>query len=200
MNLCEAVARRRVIPIGVELIVSPEFSDPEYEQIFGCPVSYGADADRIHFNRVDTEQALPGSVPEVLDASDDIADRYLEALDAASVASQVRRQLIQMLPSGRVDQESVAKKLYRSRATLQRQLGAEGTNFRNILDSTRRNLAERYLREGELSQVEVAYLTGFADQSNFAKAFKRWSGLTPGAYRQEFRQPSDLAQEPQRSA
>ena len=139
-------------------------------------------------------------MPEVLDASDDIADRYLEALDAASVASQVRRQLIQMLPSGRVDQESVAKKLYRSRATLQRQLGAEGTNFRNILDSTRRNLAERYLREGELSQVEVAYLTGFADQSNFAKAFKRWSGLTPGAYRQEFRQPSDLAQEPQRSA
>lgn len=184
MNLCEAIARRRICPISAELTVPLEYADPEYEQLFGCPVVCGATTEIIRFARADLEQPLPGSLPEVLDASDDIAERYLESMDAQSVAAQVRRQVIQMLPSGRVNQESVAENLYRSRATLQRQLGAEGTSFRDILDSTRKSLAERYLRAGEQSQAEIAFLTGFADQSNFARAFKRWSGVAPGAYGQ----------------
>jgi AraC-like DNA-binding protein len=101
------------------------------------------------------------------------------------VSAEVRKQIIQMLPLGRVDQTTVAERLYRSRATLQRQLKAEGTNFRTIHDSTRRNLAERYLRSGDLAQAEIAFLTGFTDQSNFARAFKRWVGVTPREFRQD---------------
>jgi AraC-like DNA-binding protein len=67
---------------------------------------------------------------------------------------------------------------------LQRQLQAEGTSFRAIRDATRRNLAERYLRDGKLAQAEIAFLTGFTDQSNFARAFKRWAGVTPGEFQE----------------
>ena len=90
--------------------------------------------------------------------------------------------LIQMLPSGKADQDTVANRLYRSTSTLQRQLTAEGTNYRDILESTRRSLAEHYLREGGYSQAEIAFMIGFSDQSNFARAFKRWTGMSPGQF------------------
>ena len=90
--------------------------------------------------------------------------------------------LVQTLPSGRTDQETIAQRLYRSRATLQRQLSAEGTSYRDILETTRRRLAEDYLLEGSYSQAQIAFMVGFADQSNFARAFKRWTGLSPGEF------------------
>lgn len=182
IKLCQTIARRPVHPISVELLVAKDDSSVEYERLFRCPVLYEAESEKIIFARSDTEQPLPGSVPEILDASDEIADRYLETLDGSTVSAEVRKQIMQLLPSGHADQSTVAEKLYRSRATLQRQLQAEGTSYRDILDSTRRGLAERYLRAGELSQAEIAFVTGFADQSNFSKAFKRWVGMTPGEY------------------
>jgi AraC-like DNA-binding protein len=90
--------------------------------------------------------------------------------------------LVQMLPSGRTDQDTVANRLYRSRSTLQRQLSAEGTSYRDILETTRQALAEQYLLDGEYSQAQIAFMVGFADQSNFARAFKRWTGKSPGEY------------------
>jgi AraC-like DNA-binding protein len=98
------------------------------------------------------------------------------------VAQEVRESLIQLLPSGHIDQETVAQKLYRSRSTLQRQLGAEGTTYREILESTRQALAEKYLHASEYTQAEIAFMVGFSDQSNFARAFKRWTGMSPGEY------------------
>ena len=94
----------------------------------------------------------------------------------------MRQLLVQMLPSGRMDQDTIAKRLYRSTSTLQRQLAAEETNYRHILESTRRDLAQHYLEDGEYTQAQIAFMIGFADQSNFARAFKRWTGVSPGEY------------------
>ena len=52
-----------------------------------------------------------------------------------------------------------------------------------MLDDTRRTLAEQYLARADLALLEVAYLLGFADPSNFFHAFKRWFAMTPGEYR-----------------
>ncbi len=98
------------------------------------------------------------------------------------MATEIRQMLIQMLPSGRSDQDSVADRLYRSKSTLQRQLKSEGTSYREILDSTRRSLAEQYLKDGAYSQAQIAFMTGFTDQSNFARAFRRWTGVSPGQF------------------
>lgn len=187
MKLCQTITRRPIYPISVELIVAEDDSSRENENLFRCPIVYGAEVEKILFARADTEQLLPGSIPEILDASDEIADRYVETLDMSTVSAEVRKQLMQLLPSGRSDQATVAEMLYRSRATLQRQLHAEGTSYREVLDSTRRDLAERYLRAGEMSQAEIAFMTGFADQSNFSRAFKRWVGTSPGEYRKRQR-------------
>ncbi len=182
LRLCETVARRPVRPLRVALIVSAEHKSDRYDELFQCPIAYGQDKEVWIFAAADLEAPLPGSIPDVATASDRIAENYIASLDESTVATAVRQLLVQMLPSGKVDQETIAKRLYRSTSTLQRQLGAEDTNYRRILESTRRELAEHYLKNGEYTQAQIAFMVGFADQSNFARAFKRWTGVSPGEY------------------
>ena len=90
---------------------------------------------------------------------------------------------MQLLPSGEASQERVAQKLNRSCSTLQRELRAEGTSFRDVREDTRRRLAEEYILDREMTLQEIAFLLGFSDQSNFSRAFRRWTGSSPNAWR-----------------
>jgi AraC-like DNA-binding protein len=67
--------------------------------------------------------------------------------------------------------------------TLNRLLAGEGTSFRELLDARRRDLATRYLAGNDVSIAEVAFLLGFSELSSFHRAFKRWTGETPGEFR-----------------
>ena len=67
--------------------------------------------------------------------------------------------------------------------TLQRQLTAEGTSYSELLERMQESVAMDHMSNTHLSLAEVAFLVGFSDQSNFSKAFKRWTGRTPGDYR-----------------
>jgi AraC-like DNA-binding protein len=67
--------------------------------------------------------------------------------------------------------------------SLQRRLNAEGSSFRAELDRVRSELAVRLLNEGEADAHELAFLLGFSEPSAFHRAFKRWTGTTPAAYR-----------------
>jgi AraC-like DNA-binding protein len=69
------------------------------------------------------------------------------------------------------------------RRGLPRRLQEERTAFHEVLDETRRDLAKRYVREQRLPLGEVAFLLGFSEPSAFHRAFKRWTGTTPAAYR-----------------
>jgi AraC-like DNA-binding protein len=64
---------------------------------------------------------------------------------------------------------------------MQRKLKARGVSFRKLLDDTRRQLAEQYLKDSTLSVSEIAYLLGFAEVSSFSRAFRRWTGHAPRA-------------------
>lgn len=181
-KLCEIIRRERVRPLKAELVFPADTARDYLDEFLGCPVSYGNEREKFYFSKEVFEEPLPGYIPDVLDSTSRIAEQYLESLDQSKVATEVRRLLVQMLPSGKADQDNVASRLYRSTSTLQRQLSAEGTSYRDILESTRRSLAEKYLREGDYTQAEIAYMVGFSDQSNFARAFRRWTGMSPGRF------------------
>ncbi len=155
-RLCELMSRKRVSPVSVELVFPKDDAAPRYEELFGCPVSYGNEREVFFYSAKDFGEPLPGYIPDILDATSQIARDYIAALDPSAVATEVRRLLVKMLPAGGVSQHSVAARLYRSRSTLQRQLSAEGTSYRDILDDTRKSLAEKYLRDGDHSKAEVA--------------------------------------------
>ena len=71
-----------------------------------------------------------------------------------------------------------------SERTLHRRLAEERESFQDLVTGVRREAAESLLGSGRHRVVEVAFLTGFSDQTAFTRAFKRWTGLTPAAFRE----------------
>lgn len=76
----------------------------------------------------------------------------------------------------------VARRLAMSDRTLHRRLAEKNLSFKTLVDTTRRQVAKNLLRTRSYSLTEVAFLTGFSEQSAFNRAFKRWTGRTPTAF------------------
>lgn len=182
LALCDIVAEKTVRPLRIDLTCGPDVHPDAYREQLGAPITFGADVGTFYFDKDAMRERLPGASPDIAKATDKIAEQYIETLDPAKVASQVRRLLISHLPSGKADQERIASIMNRSSSTLQRQLQAEGVTYRSVLESTRRSLAEDYLKDRKHSHAQIAYLLGFSDQSNFSRAFKRWTEKSPREY------------------
>jgi AraC-like DNA-binding protein len=108
------------------------------------------------------------------------------------VAAQVREQLHR----GEVRIRPLARALHLSVRTLQRRLGEEGTSFAGLVDQVRQEEARALVQRSDLSLATVAAHLGFAEFATFSRAFKRWTGMAPGAYRTQ----SDLASVARRGA
>ncbi len=101
------------------------------------------------------------------------------------LAGRVRRAVTDTLSQGVPTLSAIASELGVGPRTLQRRLSASGHSFQGIVDMARKDLAQRLLQETELCLAEIAFLTGFSEQSGFTRAFKRWAGQTPRSYRPE---------------
>jgi AraC-like DNA-binding protein len=111
-------------------------------------------------------------------------ERALDALDPHDLVARVREALPRK-PSGFHSLEEVASKLGVSSRTLKRKLKVEGHAFSDLLDAMALEQARELLKQQALSLEQVAERLGYSDVSNFGRAFRRWTGLTPAAYRRE---------------
>jgi AraC-like DNA-binding protein len=101
------------------------------------------------------------------------------------VAGQVRKVLLETAAFSS-NMDAIARHMGMTSRTLRRHLKQESTTFSEIVDTTRVDLALRYLRAAELSTEEIAYVLGFSETASFVRAFKRWTGKSPRAYRMGF--------------
>jgi len=167
------------VPVRVRLPHQPAPPVEAFREAVGCPVEFGAANVAIMFDAQVIARPVFTGNPELAAESDRMSARYIEAFTPDSVAARVRALLLKAMPSGEFDQDGVARSLHQSASTLQRRLRAEGTSFQRLLDATRREQALEYLKEGRHSLADITFLLGFADQSNFTRAFRRWTGKTP---------------------
>lgn len=91
--------------------------------------------------------------------------------------------IFRLLPRGELSIEMVAQELEVSRRTLQRRLQERGTNFQQLVQKLRNDLAKKYLDDERMSLVEIALMLGYRDQSTFSAAFRSWNGQAPSEYR-----------------
>lgn len=162
----------------------PAFDDPApYIEYFHAPVEFSAPDNILYFSKESLEAHLLTANPRLARVNDRVVTQYLAQFDKGSTAMRVRAKLIDQLSAGNVTQKEVADSLHMSLRTLQRKLSEEKTSYKELLDETRRELANQYLRQACLSVSEVTYLLGFSEPSNFARAFKRWTGRTPSEFR-----------------
>ena len=116
------------------------------------------------------------------------AERLLAELPRVeSLSERVRRGITETMPDGTVSAERVAAMLNMSRRTLSRQLGAEGTSFRALLEEVRQRFAKHYLESTNMGAADIAFMLGFSQSAAFVRAFRRWTGYAPGEYRRRLR-------------
>lgn len=150
-----------------------------FREVLGCLVEFNAPNIALVFDAEAAAQPVFSGNPDLAAEADRLAARYLEGMVPDSASARVRSLLMKAMPSGEFDQDGIARALNQSTSTLQRRLREEGTSYQQLLDATRRDLALEYLRDGRHSLADIAFLLGFTDQSNFTRAFRRWTGKTP---------------------
>jgi len=182
--ICKEVSTVRFMPLAVHFKHAPRGDTHVYEEHFGCPVYFetGRDALLISEHNMD----VPNKLGDETISS--FFDEHLEQELAAQTNDEgleqsVRRAVANVLSEGVPTLSSIASELGVGPRTLQRRLSDNGHSFQSVVDTARHELAQRLLRETEYSLAEVAFLTGFSEQSGFTRAFKRWSGKTPRSYR-----------------
>ena len=162
--------------------------DPNrYAEHFGCPVIFEADQDAIIVK------------PEMLDLANLLSDKavseYLtghleveiESINQSpSFSDTLLQSLPPMLSNGLPQAAEIAREMGMSERTLYRRLAEEGLTFRDVLAKAQSSLAQGLLRDDTVSIAEIAFLTGFSEQSTFTRAFKRWVGKAPAQFRQQF--------------
>ncbi|MDX1496909.1 MAG: AraC family transcriptional regulator [Salinisphaeraceae bacterium] len=184
IRLCRALAGKAFRAQEVTLLRPPPHDPSPWEKVFKAPVSFNAKENAIVFKGSDIRAPLPFANPELARHNDAILTRYLAHFDKENTANRVHATLVEMLPEGEPSQEKVANCLHLSLRNLQRKLSDEGTSYKQILNNTRQDLALSYIADSSYTISEITYLLGFSDSSSFTRAFKRWTGQSPSAYRQ----------------
>jgi AraC-like DNA-binding protein len=187
-TLAILASRVRHVAPGAALAVRLAFPRPadarEHARVFGAEPVFGAAVAALVLPRADWNAPTCTGDPTLFAALDAHAHTLLErASPQAGEAARVREALDSEPPGREPSLASVARHLGTSPRTLQRRLGAERTSFAALVDEVRRARAVAYLDSRDVSIAEVSWLLGFAEQSAFTRAFRRWTGEAPTAWR-----------------
>lgn len=158
----------------------------EHARLFGCPVKFDCAFNSIVFDRALLDLPVPQADPSVRGALQQHAEQLLQARRQQTepeILRKARSVIVQQLGQGRARLAEVATALALSPRSLQRQLERAGFTFQQLLDLTRQELAQRYLRDSQLSLTDIAFLLGYSEQSSFTHAFRDWEGVTPSQWR-----------------
>lgn len=173
-------------PIEVHLIHPAPPVVAHHEAYFGCPVIFGSERDALLISKdtIDRPNKLgdEGITQYLLGH---LEQELAQASGTNSLKHTARVVIARTLSEGLPKMEDVARRLGMSVRSLHRRLAEDGLTFHTLTEDTRRELAEGLLRDEQYSIAEIAFLTGFSEQSSFTRAFKRWVGHTPANYRKE---------------
>ncbi len=176
---------QQIVPKRVNLDFD-SMDDGEFAAQFPCQVHYGQDGCEIILdsrymnmplvqNQLSLSKFLKSSLAELFDGD----------IENASLNAQIRSIISKEFGNNFPDFSVVCEKLAMTPQTLRRRLKDENTSYQEIKDTIRKDASIYYLSKPELTIDEIALLMGFSEASSFHRAFKKWTGKTPSAYRQE---------------
>lgn len=161
----------------------PKTLEPLFDALGTVDVTFGATSTGLALETDVAARALSGADPLMLVTADQLASAALaNAPRAGAFAAVVARRIEEALTTD-PGTEAIAAALQMSARTLQRRLEDEGTRYSVVLELARERVARRLLADRASPLGEVAYQAGFADLASFSRAFKRWTGMPPGAFR-----------------
>ena len=165
--------------------INPKPKNPQpYEDFFNCTVVFEAPVTSVQF---------PTSYLKVAIVSQDSNLHHLLTNQAAEMLAkqpsqnefqqQLQEVILRALHSGQVNFEHVAEQMHTSPRTLHRRLAEQELEFKTLLLNMRKQLAQQYLADPQLSLTEISLLLGYSESSAFSRAFKTWFNQTPKQFR-----------------
>jgi AraC-like DNA-binding protein len=163
----------------------PEPSDTTLlRQVFGENLRFSQAVSCLYYERACLTYPITHLDHKLdVDQTDPLLRFFDERKDEDPFLDSLRQSIVRLLPLGDMSIDQVAGELNVSRRTLQRRLSDRETQFLQVLQDIREDLALRYLADERLGITEIAFLLGYADQGSFSSAFKVWQGLSPRDYR-----------------
>ncbi len=176
-----------------------EYPEPSYAaqltQYLQCPIEFNAKHNRVRLNQhnlaLPNPQHCAGTWHALLELCE---EQFLRQTRHYTLVEQVSQLIAPLLKNGEPSIGQIAHKLHLPTWTLRRKLAAQGTQFRQLVNQTRFDLASSYIRDTELTFSEISWLLGFSSPEAFQRAFKRWSQRTPGEFRRAEQQRSTTYQ------
>lgn len=156
----------------------------QYQRIFECPVLFGQSMVELIFPASYSRLPIVQHDPVMRKMMDAHAEKLLAEFDHRDeFTSRVRTIIVKGLAIGEATLDEVARHLAITPRTLQRRMNERAETFKSVLDEVRRGLALTYIAQPSIDLAELAYLLGFSDQTAFQRAFKKWTGTSPGKYK-----------------
>jgi AraC-like DNA-binding protein len=191
-TLAILASRVRHVAPGAALAVRLAFPRPRYAgehaRVLGVAPAFGAALPALALPRAAWEAPTRTGDRTLFAALDEHARALLARTSPPEgAAARARSAIAADLPGKEPSLARVARALGASPRTLQRRLGEEGTSFAAAVDEVRRERALACLQAGDVAMAEVSWLLGFAEQSAFARAFRRWTGEAPTRWRRRAR-------------
>lgn len=181
-TILDTIVGRPFTPLRLDLrFPQPEEPAP-YEAFADTPIAFGAPRNAIVTLAAALDQSLPQADRHTMQVCERECDLLLARRADTGFAARVRELLTQW-PDGIPDMGVAAAELYVSTRTLHRRLAVEGTSYRRLVDEARHARAVEMLSTRGLGVDQIAARLGYADAATFIRAFRRWTGATPGAYR-----------------
>jgi len=173
------------VPMDGELRFA--FPEPDYYErmkpLIPVPVLFDCAYNQMRFPASRLDQRLRFADPRLAKMAEAQCEQEMANIKSPpKLLNQVRR--IILAQSGRFPSvDEAASDLHMSSRTLKRKLQQLGTSYQTILDDLRKGLAVEYLTQTEITVDDIAVQLGYSDASNFARAFRRWTGRSPSDYR-----------------
>ena len=168
-------------PLMVSFAHAAPSDTTPFRAVFACPVVFSSAANRLSLRSCDLAHPLGRYDPDLRDYMHGQLAPY-DVL-GTDCAAQVRKLLQSVMSTGVVHAEQVASLLNVHPRTLHRRLRDCGTSFQQLLDAQRYVQALRLLEHKRMSVGRVAEALGYSEPSAFVRAFRRWSGVSPGEWR-----------------
>lgn len=183
LSIIRTSVGERVLPLVVE---SPFDYDSKTLEEFGLPVQKGK-GNLLVFDKSDLQKTFLTQNNIMWQYLETELNKHLSGLEKSqSFSSYVQSELYSAIPSGLFLAEDIAKRLGVSTRSLQRNLAAENTSFKQELQSVQKAMTFSYLKMN-LPTEEISTLVGYREVSAFGRAFKNWAGMTLTEYKKQFR-------------
>lgn len=185
---------RRILLTDTHFSYPPPPHEAEYHQLYPCPHHFNRDRTALHFDARVLALPITRSRDELKTLIRELPlGFFIKPVFQGSLSHRVRSRLLQSGMADLPSLDTVANELFMTGRTLRRQLLVEGTRYQEIKDELRREHAMALLREPHTSINAVAQDIGFREAAVFIKAFKHWTGMTPGDYRAHWQAQRQLA-------